>query len=159
MEGTTIQTGERTKGYVLQPGEGRILEPLGLRILAGNAVTGGRAWVGECVNGGPGGPPLHTHRDHDEFYLVLEGRYRFKIGEDTYEGGPGTFAYVPRGTMHTFASVGKERGRLFAVTMPGLEQFLERMADMSARGVEQMEMANLFADYQSEINGPGLVQR
>lgn len=31
------------------------------------------------------------------------------------------------------------------------------MADMAARNVEMVEMAALFADFQSEIDGPGLI--
>jgi mannose-6-phosphate isomerase-like protein (cupin superfamily) len=148
---------EKVRAYVLQPEEGQFIENLRVRIMATGALTGGTLCAGECVNPGPGGPELHTHHAHDELYLVLQGRYRFKIGEDEHEGGPGTFAYMPRGITHTFASVGPEEGRLFTVTLPGLEHYLERMSDLQARGAGSEELVALFHDFQSEINGPPLL--
>lgn len=145
------------RAYVVPPDEGKRLENLHLRLLACNTLTGGQLSAAEIENPGPGGPPMHTHREHDEFYLVLTGRYRFKIGEEIHEGGAGTFAYVPRGASHTFASVGPEPGRLFGVTLPGLEQFLERMSLGQEQGIDQREMFDLFRQYDSEIDGPPLV--
>ena|SRR5579872_4578297 len=154
---TTESIAEGTRAYVLQPEEGQILENLHVRLMATNALTGGALMAIECVNPGPGGPPLHTHYSHDELYVVTQGRYRFKLGEEEFEGGPGTFGYVPRGTAHTFASVGPEEGRIVGITLPGLEGFLQQMSEMQDRGVDQSEMVGLFREYDSEINGPPLV--
>ena len=148
---------EGVQAYGLQPGEGQLIENLRLRIVATGALTGGTLLAAECTNPGPGGPPLHSHHAHDELYVVLQGRYRFKIGKDEHEGGPGTFAYVPRGVTHTFASVGPAEGRIFTVSLPGLEHFLERMSDLQARGAAHEEFVALFHDFQSEIDGPSLV--
>jgi mannose-6-phosphate isomerase-like protein (cupin superfamily) len=156
-ERMTIETREGVPAYVLQPGEGQSIENLRLRIVATGALTGGTLCAATCVNPGPGGPPLHTHHAHDELYFVLQGCYRFKIGEEESEGGPGTFAYAPRGTTHTFASVGPEEGRMFFVCLPGLEHFLEGISDLAANGVGQEDMAALFHEYQSEVNGPPLL--
>lgn len=157
---TLSETAARTEGaraYVLQPEEGQRIEALHLRIVATNALTGGALMAVECTNPGPGGPVLHTHHAHDELYFVLQGRYRFKIGDAQYEGGPGTFAYAPRGTTHTFASVGPEEGRVLSVSLPGLEHFLERMATLPIQGNTREGLTELFLDYDSEINGPPLV--
>jgi len=143
--------------YDLQPDDGRYLDDIRVRLVATNALTGGQMMAGECVNPGPGGPPLHTHHSHDEAYLVLGGRYGFKVRDRTFEGGPGTFVYVPRDTVHTFASLGPDEGRIFCITLPGLDQFLERMSGIAARGGGDEEMAALFADFDSEINGPPLM--
>jgi len=147
---------ETARAYVLRPEEGQHIENLRLRIVATNDLTGGSIMAADCVNPGPGGPPLHTHYAHDELYLVLAGRYRFRIGEDDQEGGPGTFVYVPRGTSHTFAGVGPEEGRLFTVSLPGLEHFLERMSELNDTGADQAAFEALFHEYQSEIDGPPL---
>src|SRR5579875_3431004 len=95
---------EHSQAYVLQPNEGQMIDELRLRVLATEALTGGALMALVCTNPGPGGPALHTHHAHDELYLVLKGRYRFKLGDREHEGGPGTFVYAPRGTTHTFAS-------------------------------------------------------
>lgn len=154
---TTESIPGTSRGYVLQPDQGRTIESLGVRMVADNVLTGNTLFGGVCTNPGPGGPPLHLHQDHDEFYYVLRGRYRFKIGEEEQEGGPGTFAFVPRGSAHTFASVGPEEGQILAFSLPGLEQFLEGMAALSARGVDQREMDQHYRDFGSEIVGPPLV--
>ncbi|HVC80617.1 MAG TPA: cupin domain-containing protein [Chloroflexota bacterium] len=155
MATETIREG--LHAYVLQPNEGQLIDDLHLRIMATEAMTGGTLMAGECVNPGPGGPALHTHHAHDELYLVLQGRYRFKIGEDVHEGGPGMFVYAPRGTTHTFASVGSEEGRIFFLSLPGLEAFLERMSRLPVRGNTREGLGELFHDFNSEINGPPLV--
>ncbi len=148
---------EEVQAYVLQPGEGRFIENLHLRVVAGDVLTGGTLFAAECTNPGPGGPVLHTHHAHDELYLVLQGRYRFKISEKEYEGGPGMVVYAPRGTTHTFASLGPEEGRIFALSLPGLEQFIERMSNLPLTGNIRQGLAELFHDFDSEINGPPLV--
>jgi hypothetical protein len=51
--------------------------------------------------------------------------------------------------------VGPEEGRIFFISLPGLEQFLERMATLPVHGNTREGLAELFLD--SEINGPPLV--
>ncbi|MGI8825750.1 MAG: cupin domain-containing protein [Chloroflexota bacterium] len=155
MATETIREG--VQAYALQPGEGQPIENLHLRVMATGALTGDTLFASEITNPGPGGPVLHTHHAHDEAYLVLQGRYRFKIGDEEHEGGPGMFVYAPRGTTHTFASVGPEEGRIFAISLPGLEHFLERMSRLPLRGDIREGLAELFHDFQSEINGPPLL--
>ena len=154
---TTQTVREGAQAYVLQPGEGQVIEDLHLRVMATNALTGGALMAAICTNPGPGGPALHTHHAHDELYLVLQGRYRFKIGGEEHEGGPGMFVYAPRGTTHTFASIGPEEGQILNITLPGLERFLERMAALPVRGNTREGLVELFHDFDSEINGPPLV--
>lgn len=43
----------------------------------------------------------HLHRRHDETVVVLVGRGRMRIANDTTEVGPGTVIVVPRGTVHS----------------------------------------------------------
>lgn len=148
---------ENTQAYVLQPQEGQLIENLGLRLLATNAQTGDTLLAGVVTNPGPGGPPLHTHFAIDELYFVLQGRYRFKIRDQECEGGPGTFVYIPRGTSHTFASVGSEEGQLFSITLPGAEQFLQGISEQQVRGVDQQEMVELFHAHHTEIDGPPIM--
>ncbi len=156
MQFVTNDTG--LPGYIVPAGQGQMIEELHVRLLATGASTDGAMCVLEIVNAGPGGPPLHTHFAHDEWYFVLQGRYRFRVGDGEEEVGRGTFAYVPRGTVHSFAAVGTEEGRLVSTSVPGgLERFLERMADLQAHGADESAIAALHREYQSEINGPPIV--
>jgi len=48
------------------------------------------------------GPPLHVHHREDETIYVLEGRIRFRQGDEDFVAGPGTLVWGPRGVPHAF---------------------------------------------------------
>lgn len=90
---------------------------INLRIPA--AETGGLMSVWEG-NAGPGeGPPLHVHTREDEMFYVLDGTFEFRCGDETFVGGPGTSAVLPRNVPHTFRNIGETAGRLICAAMPG----------------------------------------
>lgn len=153
----TFAMREQQKGYLLPAAEGEKIENLGLRLLATGDQTAGALMAAECANTGPGGPPLHSHETIDEFYYVLQGLYGFQIGDMRYEGGPGTFVYIPRGASHTFASVGEQEGKILAFTLPAFDVFIRGISELQARGIDQVEMVEHFHAHQSEIDGPPLI--
>jgi mannose-6-phosphate isomerase-like protein (cupin superfamily) len=54
----------------------------------------------------PGGRfDLHFH-DCDEYWLVFAGRAVVRVGERTYEVGPGDIVCTPTGTLHDVVAVG-----------------------------------------------------
>jgi len=78
------------------------------------------------------GPPLHVHSREDEAFYVLEGRIRFRQGDQDLVAGPGTWVWAPRGVPHAFR-VESERARALVLMTPG---GLERMFEggVPARG-------------------------
>jgi quercetin dioxygenase-like cupin family protein len=48
----------------------------------------------------------HTHPDHTDSFLVLEGEVEFTAGDETVVLGPGGFISAPRGARHGFRSAG-----------------------------------------------------
>ena len=58
-----------------------------------------------------GGPPPQAHRDCEEIFRILEGRYEFLLGDSTHTVGPGTIVFVPRGTVHCYRHVGPSQGK------------------------------------------------
>jgi quercetin dioxygenase-like cupin family protein len=67
------------------------------------------------------GPPPHVH-DGAEAVFVLEGKIRYHIGDDVVEGGPGSFFYIPEGTVENFEPV--EETRVLVIYAPGgIENF------------------------------------
>jgi len=94
--------------------------------------TGG--WLGmveQVVPGGYPGPALHVHPDFDETFIVLEGALAFRVGDHAYEAGPGTVAFMPRGTPHTFANASADRARSFVLVTPGgFERYFEALIDL-----------------------------
>jgi mannose-6-phosphate isomerase-like protein (cupin superfamily) len=75
------------------------------------------------------GPVPHVHdRVLDSFY-VLEGTLTVRLGEKTLGAPPGSFAFIPPGTVHTFSNPSAERVRLLNLMAPaGFEQYLKEMA-------------------------------
>jgi mannose-6-phosphate isomerase-like protein (cupin superfamily) len=90
--------------------------------------------VEQVVPGGYPGPALHVHPDFDETFFVIEGTLGFRIGDHAHEAGPGTVAFVPRGTVHTFANPTREPARsLVLVTPGGFERYFEELIDLIER--------------------------
>lgn len=99
--------------------------------------TGGQlGLIEQVVPGGYPGPALHVHPEFDETFYVVDGTLAFRVGDHAYEAGPGTVAFVPRGTPHTFANAGEEPARSFVLVTPGgFERYFEALIDLiSATG-------------------------
>jgi quercetin dioxygenase-like cupin family protein len=48
----------------------------------------------------------HTHADHTDSFLVLEGEVVFTAGDEEVALGPGGFISAPRGARHGFRTAG-----------------------------------------------------
>lgn len=95
-----------------------------MTLKATGAETDGRLLVLENLTTPGGGPPLHIHRNEDESFFVLDGRFEIVVGERVVEALPGDFTYVPRGTPHRFTNVSEEPARILIWFSPaGLEGF------------------------------------
>jgi len=84
----------------------------------------------ESVTPPGGGLPPHVHHAQDEAIYVLEGQYTLAFrDEESRLLGPGSFASVPRGTVHALKVAGDGPGRSLAIlTPPGaLERFFEEV--------------------------------
>jgi quercetin dioxygenase-like cupin family protein len=62
--------------------------------------------------------PLHTHPEHDETVVVLEGEILTYNGDDPRTVGPGGVIVTPRGVPHALLVV-SERARILAIQTPG----------------------------------------
>jgi quercetin dioxygenase-like cupin family protein len=116
----TSTTDRPASGFVLPKGEGERIWIAGdtLTIKGPAEATGGSLTLVE-VEAAPGeGPPPHIHIE-DEALYVLEGEFEVLIGQDLHSCGPGTFAFVPRGTVHRFRCAGRSAGRILAFFAPG----------------------------------------
>jgi len=103
-------------------------------VKASAAETGGAMTVMEMWMPAGMGPPPHTHPGTETVY-VLEGRLRYHIAGETHDGGPGSFFYIPAGTLENFEPV--DESRVLVVYTPG--------------GIEQF-----FAEAGEPAGGPGL---
>ena len=84
--------------FAVARGEGTSLPiPFGgaVTIKAHTRSTGGSVTVLEFEHPSKAGPALHTHLREDEVWYVLEGEYRFKVGDATFRVSEGGMAFGP----------------------------------------------------------------
>jgi mannose-6-phosphate isomerase-like protein (cupin superfamily) len=90
----------------------------------GTADSGGTLSALELVMESGQGPGLHVHSREHELWYVLEGEFRFLLGDALLHQPTGGLAFGPRGIPHTFQNIGAGTGRLLVITGPsGLEEF------------------------------------
>lgn len=65
--------------------------------------------------------PLHSHRDTDETWLVLDGEVTVWIGDERFELTAGGFAFGPMGVPHAFHVTSDEATILFTCSPAGTE--------------------------------------
>ncbi|PSP99167.1 cupin domain-containing protein [Halobacteriales archaeon QS_5_70_17] len=67
----------------------------------------------------------HAHREQEELYYVLEGRFSLKLGpsgeEEYVEVGPGAFYVAGPETGHGHRYLGDERGVVLALGAPAVD--------------------------------------
>lgn len=67
------------------------------------------------VHNQPGqGARLH-HHPYDETFLILDGRVRVTVGDETTEGGPGDIIIGPAEAPHGFTNLGPGPARLACI--------------------------------------------
>lgn len=82
----------------------------------------------------PGGrmPPAHFHAGNDEAYFVLDGTVEFRVADEVFQGGTGTFVLVAAGESHTFGNTSHETARLLVLHAPGLDRYFEDLEQLWA---------------------------
>ena len=141
------------KAVVVPPGEGRFLPVgstgAGVTVKASEAETGGlcTVWEGRVGPGTVGAGP-HYHRGRDEFFYVLEGEVVLRIGNERHTAGAGTFAFVPRDTVHGFHNESGDGATLLVMHHPaGFERYFEEMRHLIARHGGREDRAALAARF------------
>ncbi|WP_157434148.1 MULTISPECIES: cupin domain-containing protein [Actinoalloteichus] len=87
------------------------------------------------------GPDPHLHRDEDEYFHVVEGSYRFRIGDTTLDCGPGDVVKVGRGVPHQLTA-GPAGGRHLTMFVPaGPEGWFIEADSLARRG--ELNLATL----------------
>jgi mannose-6-phosphate isomerase-like protein (cupin superfamily) len=160
----SVVTSLRREALVSERGEGRHVHVLGadLTIKISSRDTDGAFAVFEGCTPPLEGPPLHRHLDHDEWWYIVEGEYRFEVdGEEIYASA-GDTVFAPRGSRHTFQNVGKDRGRTIGTSVPGgLDLFFEELEHAAPRGTvpDRARLQPIFEKYGQELLGPPLRAR
>jgi quercetin dioxygenase-like cupin family protein len=119
--------------------------------------TGGQLSVFEYTGLGKVGPMLHVHFEQDEIFTVIEGEYRFVVGEQTHLLKAGQTIFLPRNIPHTWIQL-TDKGKLIYFLQPAgkMEEFFSLMNGLKERP-SPAEMDRIHAEHQMKVVGPPLV--
>lgn len=128
----------KTNFSIVDANQGLALQVLGVavEVLADSALTGGQYTAYRCTVPPQVGPPPHRHDGFDEAFYVVAGVFEILVGSETHIAEAGSFAYIPRGVVHTFRNVGEMEGQFIGTATPGGHERFFEDADALARGGE-----------------------
>jgi uncharacterized cupin superfamily protein len=132
-----FDAGDDGRGFVRAGGEGRRIDLPGwsmlVKITAGNTL--GRFTLLEGrMDPQLAGPMPHVHDDHDETFVLLGGRLRFRIGDAFHTVVPGETVFAGRRLAHGFGNPFEEPARYIAILTPsGYEDYFSEVVDHVAR--------------------------
>jgi mannose-6-phosphate isomerase-like protein (cupin superfamily) len=115
--------------------------PIRVRIIEDGSHTGNRLGLIEAtVPPGPAAPPQHIHRDHDEIFIVTQGKLRFTSGDDHSDAETGSCVTVPAGTAHTFSNPFETPAKFICTVTPDL--YIEYFRDLGRLPLDDNGMLN-----------------
>ena len=145
-------------GYVLLPGEGRVLDmgPFSMTVKAEATQTGGAFSLLEATEPAGFGPPLHVHDDAAEAFYVLEGEYVVFLDDREFRCPAGSFMYIPAGQEHGFR-VGDVPSRKLNLYLPAaMIGYFDALATANADGVtlDEAALTDIAAQHAMRVLGP-----
>ncbi|GGK76319.1 cupin domain-containing protein [Rufibacter glacialis] len=154
------------KGFKVASGEGRYHGHLTLKGVNANVLdvkvsgkdTHGALAIFEQTSLSPGrGTPVHVHPLQDEIFQVLQGEYRFLVGQEKFRLTAGESIFLPRQVPHAWTQV-SPTGKMTVMLQPAgkLEEFFVAMSALKEEPT-QVQIAKLFKDHhEMEVVGPPL---
>jgi mannose-6-phosphate isomerase-like protein (cupin superfamily) len=118
---TGVQMNENLKPYILRAGES--VQGCAEGVKASVSSTAGGFTMIESLTAG--GAPWHVHSREDEYFYVVEGEITVWCGKETFEAGPRSFVFLPRGVPHAWDVKSAAKATVLMMTVPAmLEEFL-----------------------------------
>lgn len=91
--------------------------------------------------------PLHVHHADDEAWYVIEGALQFRIGEQTFEAGPGSAVLAPKGIPHAYGNPRRgQTARYLLVMTPKIRALVQALHEPGAS-----DYAAIFRAHDSEL--------
>jgi quercetin dioxygenase-like cupin family protein len=136
---------------------------------ADGQVTEGALDFGELLLDPEVRTPEHIHHGNDEIYYVVDGRIRFKVGNEFFDATTGSFVFIPRGMPHAWVNNSGGETRLMLLFTPGgaaglfdelkplIPKLMVGVEDMSKVDSQTRQVADeIMRRYQYELVGPPL---
>ncbi|CAB9498536.1 Cupin 2, conserved barrel [Seminavis robusta] len=105
-------------------------------VVVGKEATGGEYVITDGVIGPGGFVPDHYHKWEDQTFHVITGELQAKIGNETYQVGPGDTIHCPRGVSHFIENTGDTEVKLISYIFPGhwAEDFMAETSRQNHEG-------------------------
>ena len=150
-------SGAGGEGYVLQPGEGRLIDLGGFSMLvkATGDQTDGTFTLLEADEPPDFGPPLHIHHGIAEAFYVLDGEYIIFMNGNEFRCPAGSFIFIPAETPHGFR-VGNVASRKLNLYLPAsMVGYFDDLSDAMRKGEADPErLSEIATKYAVEVIGP-----
>jgi quercetin dioxygenase-like cupin family protein len=105
------------------------------------------------------GPVYHRHDNIDEGFVVVSGVLEFQLDGSRIAASSGDFAWVPRGTAHTFACASEDPVHVLAFATPGGIEHLfaeqwQYLAELDGSLPDAVVMDEIGKQHGAETLGP-----
>lgn len=157
-----IHSKTSTKPFIVRAGQSRHGEPMKYKgkhpndVVISKKDTDNELSVFMFTGFDKIGPPLHVHYHQDEFFYIVEGNYRFVVGNETFELNAGDTIFLPKTIPHTWVQLTEKGKLLYAVQPAGsLEEFFKEMNDLKKPPTEE-ESQNIHLKHGMKVVGPAL---
>ncbi|HET7676763.1 MAG TPA: cupin domain-containing protein [Candidatus Limnocylindrales bacterium] len=150
-------SGERSRAFVLRPGEGRDIDLGNFRMsLKASGEETGQAFSLLYAEEPPEfGPPMHIHHDAAEAFYVVSGEYVIFIEGDEHVCPAGSFVYIPAGVPHGFRVGGGPSSKLNIYVPAAMVGYFDELSAAIARGeMDPDSLAEIARRYGMEVIGP-----
>lgn len=111
------------KGILVRAGEDRSGQPFKHLDATFTVKVSGKDTNGHCVifdtlRHEKVGPFLHTHIDCDEWFFVMDGEFKFQVGDEILRLKAGDSLLAPLGVPHAFVKTSEGTARLIVMHQP-----------------------------------------
>ena len=165
METTGRRETTEAAAIAVSPDEGPTVWLLGdtYTLKIAGEQTGGAFALLEALVPPHSGPPPHRHLREDETFVVLEGALEFRANRRTVPAPAGTVIHVPKGTVHSYATVGTVPVRMLFLYAPaGMERMFGEIGTPAQPGKpappftpeDVAKVRSVAAKYQFELVEP-----
>ena len=94
--------------------------------------------------------PSHVHHGSDEAFYVLDGELEVLEGDQRRTLATGELAFIPAGTVHTFANRGPATTRILVVMTPEIDALISALHS----GETDRDGDAVWARYNASVVAP-----
>lgn len=132
-----------SKGVLVRNGDDRTNQPFEFldatfTVKVSAKDTQGRCVIFDTLRRGKIGPVLHIHLKMDEWFYVLDGEFKFQVGEEIMRLKTGDTLFVPRNVKHAFVKTSEGAARLIVMHQPAgnMEEYFRTASKMPDQSIE-----------------------